>query len=189
MSTYAIGDIQGCFDELKALLELIQFGDLDKLWFCGDLVNRGPKSLETLRFIRGLGSQAVTVLGNHDLHLLAVHHGFAKAKRSDTLDAILTAPDRNELLAWLQQQPLIYTDTQLGFTMTHAGIPPAWSIKRHIAWLKSAKMPCVRTLQTTLLICTATNLIHGLIHFRAQNACESSLITLPVCAFVHPKAN
>ena len=130
MSTYAIGDIQGCFDELKALLELIQFGDLDKLWFCGDLVNRGPKSLETLRFIRGLGSQAVTVLGNHDLHLLAVHHGFAKAKRSDTLNAILTAPDRNELLAWLQQQPLIYTDTQLGFTMTHAGIPPAWSIKK-----------------------------------------------------------
>jgi len=130
MSTYAIGDIQGCYDELSALLELIQFSEQDRLWFCGDLVNRGPKSLDTLRFICGLGNRAVTVLGNHDLHLLAVHHGFAKTKRGDTLDAILAAPDREELMAWLQQQPLIHTDASLGFTMVHAGIPPRWSIKK-----------------------------------------------------------
>lgn len=127
MATYAIGDIQGCFDELQNLLEIISFNKDDTLWLCGDLVNRGPKSLETLRFIKQLNHQAVSVLGNHDLHLLAVHNGAVKKKKSDTLNAILNAPDRDELLSWLQQQPLLHTDTKLNFTMVHAGIPPSWS--------------------------------------------------------------
>lgn len=128
MATYAIGDIQGCFDEFQNLLELISFGRNDKLWLCGDLVNRGPKSLQTLRFIKHLGDRAHTVLGNHDLHLLAVHHDITRKKKSDTLDDILNAPDREELMHWLQQQPLLHTDPALGFSMVHAGIPPGWSI-------------------------------------------------------------
>ncbi|SFF95553.1 symmetrical bis(5'-nucleosyl)-tetraphosphatase [Neptunomonas qingdaonensis] len=128
MATYAIGDIQGCFDEFQNLLELINFGQNDKLWLCGDLVNRGPKSLQTLRFIKELGVQAHMVLGNHDLHLLAVHYDITRKKKSDTLDEILCAPDREELMQWLQQQPLLHTDSRLNFTMVHAGIPPGWSI-------------------------------------------------------------
>ncbi len=129
MATYAIGDIQGCFDEFQNLLELISFGQNDTLWLCGDLVNRGPKSLHTLRYIKALGDQARTVLGNHDLHLLAVHYDITRKKKSDTLDDILNAPDREELMHWLQQQPLLHTDTTLHFTMVHAGIPPNWTIK------------------------------------------------------------
>ena len=129
MATYAIGDIQGCYEELQHLLDLIQFSDSDQLWLCGDLVNRGPNSLETLRFINSLGDRAVTVLGNHDLHLLALHHGGATVKRSDTLSDILAAPDRDALMHWLQQQPLFHTDPALNFSMVHAGIPPTWSIK------------------------------------------------------------
>lgn len=129
MATYAIGDVQGCYQELMALLDKIAFSGNDQLWFCGDLVNRGPQSLETLRFIRSLGSQAVCVLGNHDLHLLAVHHGAVSGKKKDTLNGILCAPDRQELMHWLQQQPLLHTDPQLNFTLVHAGIPPCWSLK------------------------------------------------------------
>ena len=128
MATYAVGDIQGCFDELQNLLELISFGNDDKLWLCGDLVNRGPKSLETLRFIKELGDKAVTVLGNHDLHLLAVHHDATRKKNSDTLNSILNAPDREELMHWLQHQPLFHNDSALNFSMVHAGIPPDWTI-------------------------------------------------------------
>ena len=128
MATYAIGDIQGCFDEFQNLLELISFGPNDRLWLCGDLVNRGPKSLETLRFIKQLGDQAHSVLGNHDLHLLAVHHDRVRKKKSDTLDEILNAADREELMHWLQQQPLLHTDPALNFSMVHAGIPPDWTI-------------------------------------------------------------
>lgn len=128
MATYAIGDIQGCFDELQNLLTLINFGQEDSLWICGDLVNRGPKSLQTLRFIKQLGDRAICVLGNHDLHLLAVHYDITRKKKSDTLDAILNAPDREELINWLQHQPLFHTDAHLGFSMVHAGIPPDWTI-------------------------------------------------------------
>ncbi|SIS47442.1 symmetrical bis(5'-nucleosyl)-tetraphosphatase [Neptunomonas antarctica] len=130
MATYAIGDIQGCFDELQNLLERINFNQTDTLWLCGDLVNRGPKSLQTLRFLKQLSeqSQAVTVLGNHDLHLLAVHFNPTRKKNNDTLDSILAAPDRDELMDWLRHQPLLHTDSTLGFTMVHAGIPPDWSI-------------------------------------------------------------
>lgn len=129
MATYAIGDLQGCLAELEAMLARIRFDTRrDRLWFVGDLVNRGPASLEVLRFVHGLGDGAVTVLGNHDLHLLAVALGLAQAKRKDTLDDILNAPDRNTLLEWLRRRPLMHRDTHLGFTMVHAGLPPQWTL-------------------------------------------------------------
>lgn len=143
MAVYAIGDIQGCYDELQALLASIDFNpDRDRLWFAGDLVNRGPKSLETLRFIRGLGDGAVSVLGNHDLHLLAAAHGYPLNHDDHTLDAILTAPDRDALIDWLLHQPLLHHDAQLGFTMVHAGLPPQWDLA-----LASA---CAREVETVL---------------------------------------
>lgn len=129
MTTYAIGDVQGCFDALQALLEKIRFdSSRDTLWFTGDLVNRGPQSLETLRFVRGLGERAVTVLGNHDLHLLAVAAGTDKRKKQDTLDEILTAPDRDPLLDWLRHRPLLHHDVTLGWTLVHAGLLPQWGL-------------------------------------------------------------
>ncbi|MDO9221240.1 MAG: metallophosphoesterase, partial [Thiobacillus sp.] len=107
MSTYAIGDLQGCHDSLLRLLDKIQFdATADRLWLVGDLVNRGPDSLGVLRFLKSLGDAAISVLGNHDLHLLAVSQGIRKAHRSDTLDDILLAPDRTDLLDWLRRQPL-----------------------------------------------------------------------------------
>lgn len=129
MSTYALGDIQGCYDQLMQLLEKINFSEQDSLWIAGDLVNRGPKSLETLRFLKSLGPRVIAVLGNHDLHLLAVHHGKTHQRRSDTLQEILDAPDRDELMDWLRQQPLLVVDETLGYAMAHAGIPPDWSLK------------------------------------------------------------
>lgn len=129
MTTYAIGDVQGCFDALQALLEKIRFDpSRDTLWFTGDLVNRGPQSLETLRFVRGLKERAVTVLGNHDLHLLAVASGTAKRKKQDTLDEILAAPDRDQLLDWLRHRPLLHHDVTLGWTLVHAGLLPQWDL-------------------------------------------------------------
>ncbi|NVK39869.1 MAG: symmetrical bis(5'-nucleosyl)-tetraphosphatase [Oceanospirillaceae bacterium] len=130
MATYAIGDIQGCFDQLQALLAQVGFSGSDRLWLAGDLVNRGPKSLETLRFVKSLGDRAQIVLGNHDLHLLAIHYGATRPRRSDTLDEILDAPDRDELMHWLRMQPLLIHDAGLDFVMVHAGIPPAWSLKK-----------------------------------------------------------
>ena len=129
MAVYAIGDIQGCFDELQSLLRLIHFNPQhDRLWFAGDLVNRGPKSLETLRFIKDLGNRAASVLGNHDLHLIAAAHGYPISGDDHTLDAILNAPDRDELINWLRQQPLLHHDDTLGYTMIHAGLPPQWDL-------------------------------------------------------------
>ena len=130
MATYAIGDVQGCFNELQRLLDRIGFDRFrDTLWFTGDLVNRGPDSLQTLRFVQRLGENAVTVLGNHDLHLLAVAAGIGKFhKRSDTLDEVLNAPDREELLDWLRSRPLFHFDETLGTALLHAGLPPQWSI-------------------------------------------------------------
>lgn len=129
MSIFAIGDIQGCYDELRQLLARIKFNPAeDTLWFTGDLVNRGPQSLEALRFAKNLGEHAVCVLGNHDLHLLALAAGMDKHKSFDTLDAVLAAPDRDELLHWLRHRPLLHHDATLGFTLIHAGLPPQWDL-------------------------------------------------------------
>ena len=131
MATYAIGDLQGCLTPLLALLQQIEFQpNKDELWFAGDLVNRGPDSLATLRFVHALGENAKVVLGNHDLHLLAVAHGHGRLKRSDTLTDILNASDRDTLLGWLQQQPLCHYDVKFNTIMTHAGIPPCWTLEQ-----------------------------------------------------------
>jgi bis(5'-nucleosyl)-tetraphosphatase (symmetrical) len=129
MARYAVGDIQGCCDELKALLAQLDFSaDRDQLWFVGDLVNRGPQSLETLRFVRALGENATVVLGNHDLHLLAVAFGSRrKVKDGDTLDAVLAAPDRDQLLEWLLGRPLAVYDEPRGDFLVHAGLAPQWT--------------------------------------------------------------
>lgn len=129
MSTYAIGDIQGCFAELENLLDAIHFDSTqDVLWFTGDLVNRGPRSLEVLRFIKSLGDQHVAVLGNHDLHLLAVSYGVRDIHRGDTLREILDAPDRAEIFDWLRRRPLFHEDKTLGYVMAHAGLAPVWTV-------------------------------------------------------------
>ena len=129
MSTYAIGDIQGCYTELQNLLNEINFNEKnDQLWFAGDLVNRGPKSLQTLRFIKSLGASAKIVLGNHDLHLIAASKNIRPISNKDTIKEILTADDADELINWLKSRPLLFTDTDLGFTMVHAGIAPQWSL-------------------------------------------------------------
>lgn len=129
MSTYAIGDIQGCYTPLLRLLEKIQFNpDQDTLWFTGDLVNRGPESLQSLRFIKQLGKSQRIVLGNHDLHLLALAHQAHPGWEDDTVNDILSAPDRDELLAWLSQQPLLLHDETLGYTMVHAGLASNWDL-------------------------------------------------------------
>ena len=127
MATYAIGDVQGCCDELERLLERVDFDAArDRLWMVGDLVNRGPRSLEALRLVRGIGDAATVVLGNHDLHLLAVAAGARKPRRKDTLDPILEAPDRDELLAWLRHRSLVARDREARRLMVHAGLPPQW---------------------------------------------------------------
>jgi bis(5'-nucleosyl)-tetraphosphatase (symmetrical) len=131
MAVYAIGDLQGCYGCLMRLLDKLHFDPSeDKLWFTGDLVNRGPDSLATLRFVKGLGKRAVTVLGNHDLHLLALAEEVVPYKRKDTLRSILDASDRKELLGWLRQQPLLHYDKKLRFTMVHAGLSPQWKLKK-----------------------------------------------------------
>lgn len=132
MAIYAIGDVQGCFVELQKLLEAIQFHpDKDTLWFTGDLVNRGPASLEVLRFVKKLGKQHVFVLGNHDLHLLALAQGVGKAHPNDTLASILTASDKEELMSWLSERPLLHYEN--GYAMTHAGLAPAWPIQKAVS--------------------------------------------------------
>lgn len=132
MATYAIGDIQGCCDELRALVERIGFDPArDRLWFVGDLVNRGPKSLEVLRTVRDFGESAVTVLGNHDLHLLCVIEGYARHEDDDTMEDVLGAPDRDELAAWLRTRKMMHVEG--GYAMVHAGLLPQWSIEEGLA--------------------------------------------------------
>ncbi|POZ50819.1 symmetrical bis(5'-nucleosyl)-tetraphosphatase [Methylovulum psychrotolerans] len=129
MAIYAIGDIQGCFDDLLRLLDVIAFDKKnDQLWFAGDLVNRGPKSLETLRFVKGLGDAAVTVLGNHDMHLLAASCTQKIALKKDALTPVLEAPDAQELIDWLRNRPLFHHSN--GFCLIHAGLPPQWDLKK-----------------------------------------------------------
>jgi len=128
MATYAVGDLQGCLDPLQRLLERVQFSDDDKLWIAGDLVNRGPQSLATLRFVMAMGKRAKVVLGNHDLHLLALHHGATQVSVDPTLAPILAAPDRHALMTWLQSLPLLHYSKQYDTVMTHAGIPHCWDL-------------------------------------------------------------
>lgn len=125
MAIYAIGDVQGCYHSLQRLLEKLKFDPADDtLWLVGDLVNRGPDSLGVLRFVKNLGERAITVLGNHDLHLLAFASGAEATKQRDTLQQVMTAPDRDELLEWLRFRPLAYYNE--GFLLVHAGILPEW---------------------------------------------------------------
>lgn len=132
MSIYAIGDIQGCYEALRALLVKIDFNpNKDQLWFVGDLVNRGSNNIETLRFIKDLGDNAISILGNHDLHLLAVAYGHREINHGrDTFHDVVTAPDFDEIIEWLRQRPIMHHDTDTGFTMVHAGLPPQWDLAR-----------------------------------------------------------
>lgn len=129
MAVYAIGDIQGCYDELRRALDGVDFDcAVDRLWCVGDLVNRGPKSLEVLRFVRSLGKAAICVLGNHDLHLLALAAGNPKHRNETSLADVLRAADRDEILHWLRHRPLLHFDRAIDFLMLHAGLPPQWDL-------------------------------------------------------------
>jgi bis(5'-nucleosyl)-tetraphosphatase (symmetrical) len=144
MAVYAIGDIQGCDEEFAQLLGAIDFSaSRDTLWLAGDLVNRGPRSLAVLRRVRALGDSAITVLGNHDLHLLAVALSPSEPlKPKDTLQQILAAPDRDPLLHWLRHRPMLHHDATLGCTLIHAGLPPQWDL--------ATAQACARELEETL---------------------------------------
>ena len=129
MALYAIGDIQGCARAFDALLAKLHFdAQRDSLWLVGDLVNRGPDSLRVLRTVMALGASAVTVLGNHDLHLLATAAGARQPGPDDTFDAVLRSPERDQLLDWLRRRPLLHHDARHNRVLVHAGIPPLWSL-------------------------------------------------------------
>ena len=129
MATYAVGDVQGCYAELCRLLKKVGFDKKrDRLWLVGDLINRGPDSLRVLNLIRSLGKRALIVLGNHELHFLAIHYGGHSANRTDTFDDLLSSPAREEIAEWLCEQPLLVRSNKLGYVMTHAGIPHIWDI-------------------------------------------------------------
>ena len=152
MAVYAIGDLQGCYDEFCHLLDKLHFDAAsDTLWLLGDLVNRGPKSLETLRYIKSLGDSVITVLGNHDLHLLACAEGI-KQTNDVSMQAILAASDCDDLLNWLRQQPLLHHDHHLGYTMVHAGLPPQWDLPTAQA--------CAEELQSLLRSDDYTQFLH-----------------------------
>ncbi|HHB13330.1 MAG TPA: symmetrical bis(5'-nucleosyl)-tetraphosphatase [Chromatiales bacterium] len=143
MALYAVGDVQGCLDPLQHLLERARFDPArDRLWLVGDLVNRGPRSLETLRFVRTLGAAAKCVLGNHDLALLAKAAGARKLKRHDLLRAVIEAPDAAELLDWLRHRPVLHHDPHSGWTLIHAGLPPQWD--------ETTALQCARELEQAL---------------------------------------
>lgn len=140
MPTYAIGDVQGCYTALQKLLEHIHFDPSeDCLWFTGDLVNRGSHSLEVLRFVKQLGNNQRTVLGNHDLHLLACAYQKHPGWKEDTIADILAAPDRDELLDWLRHQRLFYYDKNLDFTLVHAGLAPSWDLAKALSLAKEVE--------------------------------------------------
>ncbi len=151
MAIYAIGDVQGCFDDLVRLLDEIEFNEhSDQLWFVGDLVNRGEKSLETLRFIKNLGTAAVTVLGNHDIHLLITANFPVRIKKKDTLQAIFNAPDCDELLDWLRHKPLFHYENGVG--LLHAGLPPQWDLLQTIVMARLAEQALQSEDYKTLLM-------------------------------------
>jgi len=127
MAVYAIGDLQGCYDELRKLLDQLAFEPgKDQLWIVGDIVNRGPDSLNTLRFVKSLGDHCISVLGNHDLHLLALCLADTTPEVNHTLQDVLEAPDRDELIDWLRFRPLAHYDAAIDTLMVHAGVPPSW---------------------------------------------------------------
>lgn len=141
MATYLVGDLQGCYDELQLLLETVQFNPVqDKLYLVGDLVARGDKSLECLRFVKSLGAAAQMVLGNHDLHLISTALGIKKVSLQDHVEAIFTAPDFVELIDWLRHQPLLVHDEKCDFVMSHAGISPDWDLDTAKSCAKKLKM-------------------------------------------------
>jgi bis(5'-nucleosyl)-tetraphosphatase (symmetrical) len=143
VALYAIGDVQGCDRELGELLRQLDFSpDRDRAWFVGDLVNRGPDSLKVLRRVRALGEAATVVLGNHDLHLLAVAQGAAEQRSGDTLAQVLDAPDCDALLDWLAHRPLMHVDAGLGLALVHAGLVPEWDV--------ATAMACARELENSL---------------------------------------
>jgi bis(5'-nucleosyl)-tetraphosphatase (symmetrical) len=135
MAVYAIGDLQGCYDPFRHLLDEIDFDPAeDKLWLVGDLVNRGPKSLKTLRFVRSLGDSVINVLGNHDLHLLALHTGVVRfGNRFQALEKLLNASDADELCDWLRHRPLAHYDKKLNTLLVHAGTHPRWTARKTLA--------------------------------------------------------
>ncbi len=161
MATYAIGDVQGCFDELQALLGRIGFNPAhDRLWFVGDLVNRGPKSLEVLRFVRELGDRAVVVLGNHDLHLITQYEGFERRRKDDTFDDVLGAPDAKALVDWLRARPMMHVEGN--WAMVHAGLLPGWTISKAFSWGKKFRPRSLRTTTATFSpTCTAASRSDG----------------------------
>jgi bis(5'-nucleosyl)-tetraphosphatase (symmetrical) len=129
MATFAIGDLQGCYDPLRRLFDYISFNPAaDRIWFVGDLVNRGPQSLEVLRFVKSLGAAATVVLGNHDLHLVMQASSHGKSSKEDTFQDVLGAADRDELLAWLRMQPLLHVEGD--WAMVHAGLLPIWTVSQ-----------------------------------------------------------
>lgn len=134
MTVYAVGDLQGCLEPLKCLLQRVSFDPAkDQLWLVGDLVNRGPQSLETLRFLYSMRDAVVSVLGNHDLHLLAVSRDIKRLKKGDTLREIVEAPDAAALLDWLRRQKLLHYDAERDIALVHAGIPPQWTLKQALS--------------------------------------------------------
>lgn len=152
MTTYAIGSVKGCYQSLLNLLEKIQFDpENDTLWFVGNLVNEGPDSLAILRFIKGLGKKAVTVLGQQELYLLQLAEDFITGKATDTLDELLNAPDRDELLHWLRRRPLLHHDANLNFTLVHAGIPAEWRFSQALAFAYEVESVLSQGNYTTLL--------------------------------------
>ncbi|HIO28381.1 symmetrical bis(5'-nucleosyl)-tetraphosphatase [Marinobacter salarius] len=140
MTDYAIGDIQGCYERLLDVLAKVDFSpSRDRLWVAGDLINRGPSSLETLRYVESLGSSAVVVLGNHDLHLLAVAMGGHTLRNKDTLADILEAPDHQRLFDWLRQQNLCVHDEDRNLVMVHAGLPHIWSVEEAVGYSREVE--------------------------------------------------
>jgi bis(5'-nucleosyl)-tetraphosphatase (symmetrical) len=145
MARYVIGDVQGCFDQLQQLLQLIEFDvNRDQLWFCGDLIARGPKSLQTLRFVKELGPAAITVLGNHDLNFLASLHGYGRITPADQLEELMQAPDLHELATWLQAQPLLHIDDSEKLLLVHAGLAPEWDIATAVTACRAVEH-CLQT--------------------------------------------
>lgn len=137
MTDYVVGDIQGCYDSLVALLDKAKFNpELDTLFCVGDLINRGPKSLETLEFLYSLGNSVKVVLGNHDLHLISCHYGLRQLKQLDTAQSVLDSSKANFWIEWLRQQPLMIFDADKDFIICHAGLHPSWSIKEGLSFSK-----------------------------------------------------